>query len=237
MGRLDDEAFVQEQYRSTDGLETRISVWRPGPDGVSPQDVAVAALAEAHPSRLLEVGPGTGALAERCARELACTVVALDISEEMARTTRARGIDARVGDVQALPFADGEFDCALAAWMLYHVPDLDLAIAEIARVLRPGGRLVAVTNGRDHLGELYRLVDATKLESSFDADNGSAILGRAFANVERRDVAAQAVFGDRATAASYLETLDRGELASRLPDGPWPLVARSATAVFVADLA
>ena len=43
----------------------------------------------------------------------------------MVELARARGVDARVGDVQELPFADGAFDCVVAAWMLYHVPDLD----------------------------------------------------------------------------------------------------------------
>ena len=45
------------------------------------------------------------------------------------------------------------FDTVVAAWMLYHVPDLDRGLAEIARVLTPGGRLVAVTNSELHLEE------------------------------------------------------------------------------------
>jgi SAM-dependent methyltransferase len=233
--RLDDEAFVREQYRTTERLATRISVWQPGPDGVSPQDVAVAALAEVRPARLLEVGCGTGALAERCAAELRCEIVALDASPEMARATAARGLDAREGDVQALPFPDGAFDCALAAWMLYHVSDLGLAIAELARVLGPGGRLVAITNSRDHLAGLYAAVGAAKLDSSFTAENGTDLLARHFARVERRDVAARAVFRDRAQAAANLTSLGRAGLAERLPGEPWPLLAESTTAVFVAD--
>ena len=43
----------------------------------------------------------------------------------MVELARARGVDARVGDVQALPFEDESFDAALAAWMLYHVPDVE----------------------------------------------------------------------------------------------------------------
>ena len=48
---------------------------------------------------------------------------------------QARGVHAVIGDVQELPFPDADFDCAVAAWMLYHVPDLDRGIAELARVL------------------------------------------------------------------------------------------------------
>src|SRR5439155_23857328 len=74
------------------------------------------------------------------------------------RADAARGVEALVGDVQDLPFADGSFDCALAAWMLYHVPELDRGLAELARVLRRGGRLVAVTNSEWSLRELWELV-------------------------------------------------------------------------------
>src|SRR5207244_7586759 len=108
------------------------------------------------PERVLEVGGGEGELAERI-RELGVDVVGVDQSDRMVELQRSKGIDARVGDVQALPFADGEFDVGLAAWMLYHVPDLDRGLAELARVLKPGGRLVAVTNAEEHLQELWEL--------------------------------------------------------------------------------
>jgi SAM-dependent methyltransferase len=233
--RLDDDDFVRGQYGSTAKLEARISVWQPDSDGRWPQDVALAALAELRPSRVLEVGCGTGALAARCARELGCEVVALDSSPEMVAATRARGVDATVGDVQDLPFGDGSFDAALAAWMLYHVPDRDRAIGELARVLRPGGRLVAITTGRDHLADLWHLVGAEKYESSFSRENGGAQLERHFTEVERHDVRSQAVFADRAAAAAYMATLERGALSARLPEFTEPLVAHGAVAVFVAS--
>ena len=178
--RLDDRDFVRGQYRSPERLETRISVWRPGPDGRTPQDVALALLAAAAPARLLEVGCGTGALAARCAAELGCEVVALDASAEMVRATQALGIAAMTGDVQELPFPDGAFDCAVAAWMLYHVPDLDRGVAELARVLRPGGRLVAITNGRESLAELYDLTGGERRDSTFSSENGADALRRHF---------------------------------------------------------
>jgi SAM-dependent methyltransferase len=235
--RLDDDGFVQDQYASTAKLQTRIAVWQPAAEGSSPQDVAISRLAERSPARVLEVGPGTGAFAERCRAELRCEVVALDRSAEMVRETAARGVTAIVGDVTRLPFADGEFDCAVAAWMLYHVPDLDTAIGELARVLAPGGRLVAITNGAEHLRELYAAVGAAKLESSFSRENGAERLARHFAPVERTDLRAQAVFADRAAAAAYLATLGQGELAERLPDFTEPFVASGAPTVFVADKA
>jgi SAM-dependent methyltransferase len=232
--RLDDQEFVRGQYRSPERLETRIAVWQPGPDGRTPQDVALSLLAAA-PARLLEVGCGTGALAARCAAELGCEVVALDASPEMVGATEARGVEAMVGDVQQLPFPDGSFDCAIAAWMLYHVPDLDRGLAELARVLRPGGRLVAITNGRASLAELYDLVGGKRRDSTFSTENGAEALGRHFARVEQHDVEVRAVFADRAAAAAYLETLERGDLAARLPADIGRFVARGAPTVFAAD--
>jgi SAM-dependent methyltransferase len=233
--RLDEGDFVREQYRSTERLETRISVWQPDADGRWPQDVALAALAEPKPADLLDVGCGTGAFAARCAAELGCRVVALDSSPEMVVAARQLGVEAVVGDVQRLAFGDGTFDGAIAAWMLYHVPDVGLAITELARVLRPGGRLVAITNGRDHLAELWQVVGAAGFESSFSRESGGALLERSFERVERRDVQTRAVFADRAAAAAYLATLERGELAERLPEFAAPLVARGAPTVFFAD--
>ena len=233
--RLDDEEFVRGQYRSPERLETRISVWQPGADGRTPQDVALAHVAAAAPGRLLEVGSGTGAFAARCLAELGCDVVALDASAEMVRATQARGVHAVIGDIQELPFPDADFDCAVAAWMLYHVPDLDRGVAELARVLRPGGRLVAITNGRESLRELYELVGGERRDSAFSSENGAEVLGRTFARVERYDVAVAAVFADRDAAAAYLETLDRADLAARLPEGMGRLVARGAVTVFVAE--
>lgn len=91
-------------------------------------------------------------------------------------------------DVQALPFADASFDAAVANHMLYHVPDRQRALGELARVLRPGGRLFAATNGRGHLCELdamlrpyvpadRRLSQATE---DFSLENGAAQLAAVF---------------------------------------------------------
>ena len=71
---------------------------------------------------MLEVGGGAGRAGGADAAELGATVSFVDVSQRMVELARARGVDAQVGDVQALPFADGSFDTVVAAWMLYHVP-------------------------------------------------------------------------------------------------------------------
>jgi ubiquinone/menaquinone biosynthesis C-methylase UbiE len=100
--------------------------------------------------RVLEVGAGGGAMAVQilAAHPLAA-LTATDVDPAMvARARRALApfgarASAEVADATALPFADGSFDAALSFLMLHHVPRRDRALAELVRVLRPGGRLLA----------------------------------------------------------------------------------------------
>ncbi|HEX4430569.1 MAG TPA: class I SAM-dependent methyltransferase [Frankiaceae bacterium] len=102
--------------------------------------------------RLLDLGCGAGRhAAEACRR--GATVVALDMSAPDLKEARDRlgEVDAErkrslpvQGDALRLPFADGTFDRIIAAEVLEHIPADEAAMAELARVLRPGG-LVAVT--------------------------------------------------------------------------------------------
>jgi SAM-dependent methyltransferase len=233
--RLEDPAVVREEYASESRLAARKAAYRfaEGPD---PRDVTLEAVAEIEPRRVLEVGCGEGELAERVSRELGCDVLALDQSERMVELTRARGVHAVVGDVQALLFADGEFDCAVAAWMLFHVPDVGRALGELARVLRAGGRLVAVTNASEHLRELKDLLGLEPDSPSFWGHNGEGLLRRHFANVERRDTSGWIAFPDRAAAQAYVDaSIVYG--GRQLPPLAGPLRVRRASVVFVADKA
>jgi ubiquinone/menaquinone biosynthesis C-methylase UbiE len=188
---------------------------------------------------VLEVGCGRGELAERIARETAADVVAVDQSERMVELTHARGVDARVGDVQQLEFGDGSFDCAVAAWMLYHVADLDRGLAELARVLRPGGRLVAVTNSADNLSELWGSLGPRSARTHpFNAENGAEALSRHFARVERREAHGTVTFPDWEAARRYVAaSVTRADLADELPPFDGPLVCSRLTVVFVAETA
>jgi SAM-dependent methyltransferase len=156
---------------------------------------------------VLEVGCGPGELAERIARELGCDVVALDSSPRMVELARGRGVAAVLGDAQELPFGDGEFDCAVAAWMLYHVPDLDRGLSEIARVLGHRGALVAVTNSVEHLHELRALMHYVRPAEPFSRENGEQLLSRHFACVTRRDVDAKVTVRRREQLVGYQRSI------------------------------
>jgi SAM-dependent methyltransferase len=235
---LNDPRLVRDEYASEQGLEGRRAAYRyaEGPD--APQ-MAFDAVAEVSPRRVLEVGCGPGELAARIRSELGAEVVAVDISPRMVDLARGRGVDARVGDVQQLDLAEGEFDCAVAAWMLYHVPDVDRALSELARVLVPGGRLVAVTNAPDHLHELRELLGIPRRAPfPFDGANGEELLLRHFARVETRDGAGTIDFPSRAEVVGYVESSRTlfGS-AAELPAFEGGLVVTRHPVVFVAHTA
>lgn len=231
--RLDDPEWVREQYADETGLEARQAVY--GVGASKPFDAALTAFAEIAPRRVLEVGGGQGFFAERLARELGCDVVGIDVSERMVELQRERGIEAQVGDVQSLPFPDGSFDAVSAQYMLYHVPDLARGLSELARVLRPGGRLVAITNSVEHLHELWRLVGRDRrTEGTFNDENGEAFLDPFFSRVVRIDVRDEATFQDEPAVRRYLASSARWRDVE-LPALETPLRATVASAVFVAD--
>lgn len=233
MTRLDDPAHVQKQYAREDNLRARQSLYAEstGPDV---HDVLWQTLVEWSPRRVLEVGGGPGELSERMQKELGAEVSFLDISPRMVELARARGVDAQVGDVQALPFEDGVFDTVVAAWMLYHVPDLDRGLAEIARVLRPGGALVAVTNSVLHLSELRELIAYPRgSEETFNRENGEDLLRGHFAQVERLDLEVEVTVRERERLVAYQQSLS-------IPTQPvpeeveLPFIVQARLSIFVA---
>jgi ubiquinone/menaquinone biosynthesis C-methylase UbiE len=205
--RIDDPAHVRAQYLTEEHLETRRSVWHPTADGRDPATEALAAIVAENPLRVLEIGPGTGMFAVRLAAALPdASLTTIDQSDRFVEMTRARGIDARVGDAQDLPYADESFDAVAAMWMLYHVPDIDRAIAEVRRVLRPGGLFVAVTNGDGHVADLRVEAGGEPVVTAFSTQNGEEQLRRHFAQVDRCDLVPQAIFLDSEAALAYLRS-------------------------------
>jgi SAM-dependent methyltransferase len=230
-----DRAFVREQYATPDNLRARKSAYV-NAEGDDPRQFAFDAVAAAKPGRVLEVGGGEGELAERFVQELGAEVVGIDQSEAMVEVQRSKGIDARVGDAQDLRFAAGEFDVAVAAWMLYHVQDLDRALSELARVLRPGGTLVAVTNSVDHLQELWDLAQrATDIRRfTFRSENGEEALRRHFAHVERRDAHGWVTM-DTDTVRRFAASWEALAPLVNVPPLGKPLRVRRHSTVFVAS--
>ena len=107
--------------------------------------------------RLLDIGCGSGWFGDRCQRQ-EVAVWAMDIGHTGVAGAKARFPHAgtyQVGDLYFLPFASGSFDAVVLSEVVEHLEDIDSAIAEARRVLRPGGRLLVSVPYRetivDHL--------------------------------------------------------------------------------------
>jgi ubiquinone/menaquinone biosynthesis C-methylase UbiE len=91
---------------------------------------------------LLEVGCGTGLLLERFA-EFTRSAQGVDLSPGMLEKARARGLTVKEGSATDLPYSSSEFDVACSFKVLAHVPDIEKAMSEMFRVVRPGGVVIA----------------------------------------------------------------------------------------------
>jgi len=104
--------------------------------------------------RVLDVGCGKGRFARIFhEQEPEAEIWGLDISEEMLRYV-PEGIHTRAGSMTELPFEDGWFDGAYATESLEHAVEIDRAVHEICRVVKPGGRIVIIDKNAGHWGRL-----------------------------------------------------------------------------------
>jgi SAM-dependent methyltransferase len=232
---LNEPALVREQYADEANLSARKAIYADA-EGADARELALQAVAEVEPRSVLEVGGGEGELAARLVSELGVELRFVDQSERMVDLARARGLRAEVGDVQALPFADESFDCALAAWMLYHATNVSLAISELARVLRPGGRLVAVTNGAGHLAELRELTGGQGWWKGmpFSRENGAELLARSFSAVEARNADGWVSIADDEAIWAYLRSMSPFDAPTELPPHQLPFRVQRKPTIFVA---
>jgi SAM-dependent methyltransferase len=229
---LQDPAKTAENYATEANLRARQALYE-DVEGEHALDVLRRVIAERRPARVLEVGGGPGELAAWMQDELGADVSYLDLSPRMVQLARERGVSAEEGDVQELPFPDASFDLVVAAWMLYHVPDLERGLSEIARVLIPGGSLVAVTNSLGHLDELRALMHYGRPTESFHAENGAGLLSSYFASVERLDVSGKVTVHRREQLVGYQQSIPV-ETRPIPDDVELPFVTRTRVSIFVA---
>jgi SAM-dependent methyltransferase len=189
---------MQQQYKNSGNLNARIAIHvKYGPPGKALSIVDTGLIPAG--AKVLDIGCGPARFwavnAAKLPPDLDLTLADQSqgmVDEALATVPAAkfRAVAGRQADVCALPFADHTFDIVLAMHMLYHADDKDRAVSEIARVLKPGGVLIATTNGANNFTELEALtahvfgVQQHELGSgSFSLETGRPYLERHFATV------------------------------------------------------
>jgi ubiquinone/menaquinone biosynthesis C-methylase UbiE len=225
--------YIEKQYADDRNLAARQSIYA---YSRSQRDLHNSSLDLAElrgDETVLEIGCGNGRyLTALQARGHRGVVVGGDLSEGMLRTARpAFSGPLFVGDAQALPFPTASADVVLAMHMLYHVPDRAQGLAEMRRVLRPGGAALVVTNSEMHLRELEELliasarsaVEASRVRSRashlhFKSEDALAELAPVFHEVVEHVFAAELVIDAVEPVVAYARSMgafvvdERGEL-------------------------
>lgn len=158
MTNADDPLIQQDEQRVAQVLSSRAGTWADSVAGDMERHYSPGRTWEAtarglvlllEPGDVLDIASGDGVLAELLAPS-ARRIVCLDISERVAEAGRRRlqgrdNVSFEVGDMHALPMEDARFDTVLLMHALTYTREPARVFGEVARVLRPGGKLLAVT--------------------------------------------------------------------------------------------
>lgn len=225
----DPERLRTGQYRTPDNLRARIALHeRYSTNTRDWQRFVFEHLLAAVPPNgsVLEVGASPAELWRRNLDRVppGWRITLSDFSPGMVEAERtvtaslAERVTCLVADARALPFPDGAFDAAVANHMLYHVPNRPKALAELRRVLKPGGTLLAATNGEGHVRELHALIAPylpVRSREGFDdftLENGAAQLAPFFQTVARDDYEDALLVTNAEPLLAYIDSMLSREL-------------------------
>lgn len=225
-----DQAYLREvQYRDGNRLGQRANLHaKYGTAPISFFDWVGEHFELFEGARVLEVGCGTGSLWQESTfpipRAVALTLSDLSpgmSSEAFARVDASQRVS-RVGsltaDLQSLPFEDASFDRAIANFMLYHLPEPERGVAELARVIRPDGVVIAATTGSRHMQQLWeisaRVFGTAPVVDSYSPEVGFEVFRTYFAEVCWHDYPDQLICTDPADVLAYIRSVPPADAAS-----------------------
>lgn len=234
-----EQDAVKRQYATNDNLRIRHETH--DKYTVPKKDFAEWAIKCVHwrgDEKVLDAGCGPGLYYTRFEEFLpGIRYFGMDLSAGMLMEHPGERERLTVSDVRNLPYPDGFFDVVMANHMLYHVEQVEDAVKELRRVLKPGGIMMVATNSMQTMPELQVLmrraivlltrqgatqVRAPALPSDhFALENGTRLLARYFFAVVRYDLPGALVFPDVEPAIAYLESTRDLREAQLPPDVVW----------------
>ncbi len=202
MSKYTDQTYLKtEQYKDAANLNTRILIHERFSENKQGWASWVFDTYEKLPSpaKVLELGSGSAFIWTQCPERIPAEwqITLSDLSPGMLAAAQEElasvehDFTYRKIDAQSIPFDNETFDIVIANHMLYHVPDIPKALAEIRRVLKADGVLIAATNGDNHLLEMNKWLKAassdpafTPMGNPFTLEKGVAQLEPFFSSVE-----------------------------------------------------
>ena len=196
--KMYDTEDVLRQYKDGKNLSTRISIYDKYKVGGNYSGWIQDAYSFFDGCEIVEFGSGTGkdwaGKMDGSARK--CHITLSDFSPGMVSILKEKyghykNVDIMRIDIQDIPLADASKDFAIAHSMLYHVPDIDRAVSEVHRILKPGGRFYAATSGGRSLflyfkDTLHEAVPGSTMPDgiTFTLKNGKPYLDKYFSDVK-----------------------------------------------------
>lgn len=220
--KSDVQSKVKEQYKNSSNLLARQSLHSLNTNKLDWHVWFFERMAIPENSKILELGCGNGVLwkINKQAIKENWDITLSDFSEGMLQYSKQNinleQIKYEIIDIQDIPYEDESFDIIIARHMLYHVPDIDKALSEVKRVLKPHGKLYVSTNGKEHMQELIELVkqydkyidfNPSKLVDKFGIENGNEILKGYFNNICAKDFVGQIVVHSAEPVVSYVTSI------------------------------
>lgn len=229
--------IVSSQYRDSRNLEARIRLhqrFSTNPMGWYPWYLEQLDLPPQ--CQILELGCGSGSMWKTNLEKLpqgwqfTLTDFSLGMAKQASQNLPEERFRFTVADAQAIPFPAQSFDAVIANHMLYHVPDVPQALSEIRRVLRPGGRFFAATNGNQHMAEMNMLVERLTPDlfenneisapgtwtRSFNLENGGEQIAEFFRNVTLKRYEDGLIVTEAQPLVDYVLSM-LGHFQTRLP--------------------
>lgn len=227
-GGGDQDYLRTTQYGTTEKLDARSYLHRTYGTSPVPFSTFEARLIDwPADAAVLECGCGSGLFWRNDELPTTMSLTLTDLSAGMVEAAQGVATDAgfdrvrgRECDVQELPFDDASFDVVIANHMLYHVPDPDRAVAELARVVRPDGVVLVATNGYGHMREINELLaeifddHGEALYEVFGIDTGEARLRESFGSIAWHAYANDLIVDDPARVVAYGLSFPPGEDAT-----------------------
>ncbi|AWZ48621.1 methyltransferase type 11 [Clostridiaceae bacterium 14S0207] len=178
-------------------------------------------------ARILELGCGTGELWYKNSKNIKknWNIILSDLCENMIFSTKQNLKDIKYNfqyekiDAQHIPYKNESFDVIIARHMLYLVPDIEKALAEIKRVLVKGGKLYLTTNSKDAMSELNELIE--KFDSKlglhnngmcnrFDLEHGQDVLKIYFSKINLNILEGRILVDNAESVVSYKASSIKG---------------------------